>query len=131
MLRSVPNDSQLFGGNGITEAQLREIDEKPDIQAIKDAEREQARAEREAQGLPPLEENDAIEPDEEEEALLNPDDSILILTGANASGKPFPPTSASTDTDELFRQICLPQDRRTDRLHGTIVLPFIQQSKLT
>ena len=84
---SVKNDAQLLGGNGITEAQLREIEAKPDVRALKEAEREERRREREEKGEAPVEgEDDNIE-EEEEEILLNPDDSILILTGANASGK--------------------------------------------
>jgi sRNA-binding protein len=95
---SVKNDAQLLGGNGISAAQLREIEAKPDIKALKEAGREERRKQREERGEAAAEaEDELVEDDEEEEEiLLNPDDSILILTGANASGEiPFSPSTNS------------------------------------
>jgi sRNA-binding protein len=93
---SVKNDAQLLGGNGISAAQLREIEAKPDIKALKEAEREERRKQREERGEIAEVGDDVGEDDEEEEILLNPDDSILILTGANASGEiPFSPSTNS------------------------------------
>lgn len=65
---------------------MREIEAKPDIADIKAAEREERRKEREARADEPIAVKEPIDEEEEEEALLSPDDSILILTGANASG---------------------------------------------
>ena len=79
----------MVGGRGISVQRLREIENKPDMRAIKAAEqaaRKRAALRGELYGA----ENDdmqAEDDEEEEEDLLSPDDSVAVLTGANGSGK--------------------------------------------
>lgn len=67
---------------------LREIENKPDMRAIKAAE-QAARKRAALRGEVYEGENNDMQPDqdEEEEHLLSPDDSVAVLTGANGSGK--------------------------------------------
>ena len=79
----------MVGGRGISVQRLREIENKPDMRAIKAAE-EAARKRAALHGeVYEGQNNDmqAEENDEEEEDLLSPDDSVAVLTGANGSGK--------------------------------------------
>lgn len=78
----------MVGGRGISVQRLREIENKPDMRAIKAAE-QAARKRAALRGeVQEGDENDMQpEEDEEDEDLLSPDDSVAVLTGANGSGK--------------------------------------------
>jgi predicted ATPase len=78
----------MVGGRGISVQRLREIENKPDMRAIKAAE-QAARKRAALRGELYEGENNDMQPEEEEEEedLLSPDDSVAVLTGANGSGK--------------------------------------------
>lgn len=96
-MRSVKNDAQLVGGRGISPAELDRITSKPDVSSILRRERNleaKRRAAADASDATEADMNHANDTqgedddeDSEDEHLLSPDDSILVLTGANASGK--------------------------------------------
>ena len=98
MLRSVKNDAHFIGGRGISTRMLEKMEEKPSVMAKVQAERQEQMQDASSMSAELTEhtKSDKVvtseETEESEEAeyqrlLLSPDDSILILTGANASGK--------------------------------------------
>lgn len=91
------NDAQLVGGRGISPEELDRITSKPDVSSILRRERKleaRRQAAADASDATDADLDDANDSegeddaeDSEDEHLLSPDDSILVLTGANASGK--------------------------------------------